>query len=250
MLGEYVRGAYRRERTRNSYPAFKYVRKPLVPLYAIAATILAGPIIVLLVLLLPAQYIPIKQLRDWAGRLPRALSASLGDVYVILATHVDRASIRARIVRDHAWLRERCETTVIVAHSAGSALTHQLIRDGRVRDVEVYVTFGEAIWRMHWMAQLSRSGAKRLWALGLALGGFGLWAAAIAALFVDDPPLSAPCLLLASAALHGRRRGSSGAGPKPIRRARRPSTCCSAARRACGPGVTSSDHRTRCPPAP
>ena len=36
--------------------------------------ILAGPIIVLLVLLLPAEYILIKQLRDWAGRLPRALS--------------------------------------------------------------------------------------------------------------------------------------------------------------------------------
>jgi hypothetical protein len=176
MLGEYAQRAWRREQHRSTFPGRKY----LVWVYAALGTVFAGPIIVLLALLAPMQYLPMKRLRDWGGALPRVLAATLGDVYVILATHVDREAIRARIVRDHEWLQARCTTTVVVAHSAGSALTHQLIRDGRMKDVEVYVTLGEAIWRMRWMRQLSEMPArKRMGALALALLGFVAWVIAL-----------------------------------------------------------------------
>ena len=176
MLGEYARSARRRERKRRAFPG----RGLLVWMYAALATVVAGPIIIVLALLVPLQYAPMKRLRDWGGALPRMLAATLGDVYVILATHVDREAMRARIVRDHEWLQARCERTVVVAHSAGSALTHQLIRDGRMTDVEVFVTLGEAIWRMCWMRQLTELPArKRIGALALALLGFVLWVTAV-----------------------------------------------------------------------
>lgn len=191
MLGEYAFNALARERTRRTYR----LRPLLIPLYAVAGSVLAGPIVVLLALLVPAQYAPLKMIRDWGGKLPRALAASLGDVYVILATHVDREAIRARIVRDHEWLKARCERTVIVAHSAGSALTHQLIRDERITGVDAYVTLGEAIWRMQWMRQLSAMPlGKRLGAIALALLGFALWVAAIALAVWQDSLV--PALLM------------------------------------------------------
>jgi hypothetical protein len=194
MLGEYVHGALRRERTRKTARVL-WLRWVLVPFYALLGTILAGPIVVLLVLLLPAQYAPVKSIREWSSKLPRALSASLGDVYIILATHVDREAIRARIVRDHEWLKSRCVETVVVAHSAGSALTHQLIRDGRIEGVKVYVTLGEAIWRMQWMKTLSRTSARRMIALGLAVLGFALLVAGVV-MFIEQGPLWATIGLL------------------------------------------------------
>jgi len=98
MLGEYVRAAFRRERMRNS-ARLRWLRPVLIPFYALLGTILAGPIVILLVLLVPTQYVPVKKIREWGEKLPRALSASLGDVYIILATHVDREAIRAHRAR-------------------------------------------------------------------------------------------------------------------------------------------------------
>ncbi|MEA2192749.1 MAG: hypothetical protein QOI73_2870 [Solirubrobacteraceae bacterium] len=171
MLGEYLHGAWRREMARDTFTWFRVVRYPLTLIYAIVGALLAGPVILALLALLTVRVIPIPWLRTLLDKIPRALSESLGDVYVILATHLDRESIRTRIVRDHEWLSARCDTTVVVAHSAGSALTHQLIRDGRICGVSTYVTLGEAIWRMRWMAELSRSGAPRVVALVFAVAG-------------------------------------------------------------------------------
>ena len=117
--------------------------------------------------------------------MPRLLAASLGDVYVILATHLDRAAIRDQILRDHTWLKDRCDTTVVVAHSAGSALTHQLIRDDRMTGVTTYITLGEAIWRMRWMAKLSAKGAWRMLGIGLAVTGTALIAGGWAVLALE-----------------------------------------------------------------
>jgi hypothetical protein len=60
MLGEYVHGALRRERTRRTARVL-WLRWALVPFYALLGTILAGLIIIVLALLLPAQYVPIKK---------------------------------------------------------------------------------------------------------------------------------------------------------------------------------------------
>jgi len=171
MLGDYVRGAWRREEERTSFFPLR-LRQALNAAYAFAGALLVGPIVLALTALLLVRLIPIASVRKAADRLARLLAASLGDVYVVLATHIDRAAIRDQIVVNHAWLQERCRTTVVVAHSAGSALTHQLLRDDRIAGVKTYITLGEAIWRMKWMADLSRDhGPLRIKALGLAVGG-------------------------------------------------------------------------------
>jgi hypothetical protein len=171
MIGEYLRGALGRERERRTQPCVRRVRRVLIFLYALAGTLLSGPLIIVLALLVVARAIPIERVRKGVEAVARLLAASLGDVFIILSTHVDRAAIRARIVHDYAWLDARCTRTVVVAHSAGSALTHQLIRDRRLDGVHMYITLGEAIWRMRWMVSLSQQGWARMGAVGLAVAG-------------------------------------------------------------------------------
>lgn len=181
MLVDYMRGALKRENQRTRWTKLRGPRRVLIGVYAFVGAVLAGPLVLLLTALLLVRLIPIASVRKAGDALARVLSATLGDVYVILATHVDRAAIRHRIVRNHIWLQQRCRNTVIVAHSAGSALTHQLLRDGRITGVHTYITFGEAIWRMKWMADLSQRGAIRMWAVALAVAGsaciVGAWLA-------------------------------------------------------------------------
>ena len=105
-------------------------------------------------------------------------------------------------MRDHEWLKSQCERTVVVAHSAGSAVTHQLIRDGRIKDVQTYVTLGEAIWRMQWMRSLSKSGQQRIVALALAVVGFALWVVAIVVAVNRQPLWWTLVLLAASGCVH------------------------------------------------
>jgi hypothetical protein len=105
-------------------------------------------------------------------------------------------------VRDHEWLKPQCVNTVVVAHSAGSRLTHQLIRDGRISNPKLYITLGEAIWRMQWMKELSRSSARRIVALGLAILGFALWLSAVVVAFVHQRLWATNGLLLLSGVVH------------------------------------------------
>jgi hypothetical protein len=170
-IGEYLRGAWARERAAARFPWIRWFRKLLIALYGAVLTLLTGPLVILLSLLLVTRLIPSKSLRELVDRIPRALAASLGDVYVILTTKVDRASIRGQVMRDYEWLAARCEHPVVVAHSAGAAVTHMLIAEETMRGVETYVTLGEAIWRMRWMTMLSQRTAPRFWALALAISG-------------------------------------------------------------------------------
>jgi hypothetical protein len=204
MLGDYMRGAIARESARRNFTwrPLRWIRKALIACYALLGALLSGPLIIVLTALLVVRLIPVKAIRIAVDRLPRLLASSLGDVYVILATHVDRAAIRSRIVRDHDWLRARCTAVVIVAHSAGSAVTHQLIRDGRIPRCTTYVTLGEAIWRMHWMTELSR-GPHRIEAVGLAVTGTLLiGAGAFAGAVVDLAPWLHVVLVAAGLVLH------------------------------------------------
>ncbi len=181
MLGDYLRGALNRERARSN-GVFKVLRFLLIPIYALLGALLSGPTIVFLALCLVFQLIdvPLRKVLpgwlSWVSRLSAGiattLSKSLGDVYVILATQADRESIRERIVRDHDWVSgHNPERTVVVAHSAGAALTHELIAEGRLGAFEqrTYVTLGEAAWRMLWMSQLSATRKTRIAALVMAI---------------------------------------------------------------------------------
>ena len=165
MLGEYLLNARRHERSRQTYVWFRRLRRVVIPLYALLGALLAGPLVLVLTGLLAARRVPI------IGKLPRLLSNSLGDVYVILRSEQDRAAICAQIVSDHAALCARCEKTVVVAHSAGSALTHRLIQERALPGVKLFVSLGEAVWRMRWMDEISALGGRRMPAVALGVAG-------------------------------------------------------------------------------
>ena len=186
-IGEYLRGAWKRENDAANFRAIRWVRKLLIALYGALATLLTGPLVIVLALLPLTRLIPIGTVRDLFERVPRALAASLGDVYVILTTDGDRGRIYERVLNNHDWLAARCDHTVVVAHSAGAALTHKLIADDRMKGVTTYITLGEAIWRMRWMSALSRDAARRVSAIVLAILGTLAIAAVIPTVAVGPP---------------------------------------------------------------
>lgn len=201
-IGEYLRGAWKREGNALRYRWIRSVRKLLILVYGALATLLTGPLVVVLTLLLAARLIPIKPVRDLFDRIPRALAESLGDVYVILTTHVDQAAIRAQVMRDYRWLGKRCGRRVVVAHSAGATVTHALLRDRTMTGVHTYVTLGEAIWRMRWMSALSQDTPRRVVGLALSLLGTAAIVAAVPVALKPESRTIGIAVLVCGIALH------------------------------------------------
>lgn len=148
---------------------------------------LLGPLVgaflavaVLVVLLL--SLIPVAAVRRIATRLGVALAATLGDTFVLLASPLRYAAMRARIEADLAWLREAgCRRVAVVAHSQGAALAHAVLRDGP--QVDLLATVGSAVGRMDDLRYVREEG--RRWQLlgwllvvGIAGLGFALWTVA------------------------------------------------------------------------
>ena len=73
--------------------------------------------------------------------------------------------MRTQITRDLCWLQERCEKVVVVAHSQGAAIAHQVLKDGGYRpgSLQAFITIGQGITkfrllqRMDWDPQVSRA---------------------------------------------------------------------------------------------
>jgi hypothetical protein len=79
--------------------------------------------ILMLGLTLVLGVLPISQLRSFILSAQSALTATLGDSLAFVESPLRAALIRTRIVEGLEFLHNRCERTVIVAHSQGAAAT-------------------------------------------------------------------------------------------------------------------------------
>jgi len=93
------------------------------------------------------------------------LSAVLGDSYVLAHCPVQYAAMRTQVAHDLAWLEARCNKVVIVAHSQGAAIVHQVLKDDASsrQQLRAFITLGQGISKLHllrrmdWDPQASRA---------------------------------------------------------------------------------------------
>ncbi|HMJ23994.1 MAG TPA: hypothetical protein VK513_18905, partial [Terriglobales bacterium] len=78
--------------------------------------------VILLALALILGLLPIPQLRTFILAAQGNLVSTVGDCFAFVESPVRAALIRTRILNGLEWLKERCEQTIMVAHSQGAAV--------------------------------------------------------------------------------------------------------------------------------
>jgi hypothetical protein len=113
--------------------------------------------------------IPFAPIRNFARSVQRILAATLGDSFVLLDQPIIAAAITDSVKTDLEWLAKRCRRVVIVAHSQGAAIAHQVLRGPLTAPCDVFVTLGSGLAKLEEIRHIAeQAGHKWLW---LATGG-------------------------------------------------------------------------------
>jgi hypothetical protein len=83
---------------------------------------LAPLLIILLALALVLGLLPIPKVRSFVLAVQGTLVSSMGDCLAFVESPMRAALIRTRVLNRLNWLKERCDHTVIIAHSQGAAV--------------------------------------------------------------------------------------------------------------------------------
>ena len=139
-------------------PAFRRPRRKWGIVVAVMRMLLAIPlawllqIIVVLVSLL--AWVPVPKFRQLLSNLLLRLSGTLGDSYVFLESPIQRAAAIETTRASLAWVADRSEKVVVLAHSQGAAIAYDALMLTRERDsrtygkVELFLTFGSGISKL------------------------------------------------------------------------------------------------------
>ena len=134
--------------------AFFGVYLSALPLAALVALVVA--------VLLFGMLVPIQQVSDRAKKLALLLANTVGDSFVLISSAVQFDAMVSRVGRDLAWLSDRAEHVVIVAHSQGTSVGYAALRAGHApRNLRGFVTVGEAIKKLGLMHELQSHGEER-----------------------------------------------------------------------------------------
>jgi hypothetical protein len=150
-----------------------------VVFYAIGmgiAAVLSVPLAVVLLAFAIASVLPIPRVDQAVQWVVVHLSAIVGDSYVLVRCPVEYAAMRTQVARDLAWLEQRCTKVVIVAHSQGAAIAHQVIADSPAgsHKLRALITIGQGISKLHLLDRMSEDpefAQKAFWSRWLVAGG-------------------------------------------------------------------------------
>jgi hypothetical protein len=166
----------------------------LAGLVWLASPLIAVVLMVVCLLLALLQRLPVIGKR--VSSLTVSLVKGVGDSYLFAHDAFARTAMVQRIRNDLDWLRAKgCDQVVIVAHSQGAALCHDMLRDNDgPKDIDLLVTVGSGVQRLNGFRELYRNATLRSigwWSIGamaalaagtvlvvgaLGLGVPGLWA--------------------------------------------------------------------------
>jgi hypothetical protein len=123
----------------------------LIPVYVLTLVVLFAGMVVANVLLLAVVALLLVSgllpgpLKKPAANAALALADSLGDAYLLKRNPSSRAAMGTRFDRELTWLRGRCDRVVVVAHSQGAVIAHDVLRRRPAEDVAHLVTIGAGL---------------------------------------------------------------------------------------------------------
>ena len=138
-------------------------------LFSVVALLLAGFCQLVIGVAMLLSLIPIGPLRRKVVEAVRVLTLTLGDSYV-LEEDIQRAALVERVRRALEWLGERTKQTVVVAHSQGGAIAHEvLLLPGTCSSnkVSMFISIGSGLEKLHFLRQVlvDREGLIVAWLL-------------------------------------------------------------------------------------
>lgn len=145
------------------------------------ASMLALPVVIVLLLLLPFLAALPRPLDGIATWLQRVLASTVGDSYAFKQNRFGEAAI-VRTVRDRLeWLAARSRKVVVVAHSQGAAIAHKVLRGPLTAPCDLFVSFGSGLAKLSEIER-SQDGAdtQRSSVWGATIGSLGAAACMLA----------------------------------------------------------------------
>jgi hypothetical protein len=123
---------------------------PVTAAYSLAVTIVAVLVLqVLAIAILILSFIPFGPIRSLVGYVQRWISGSAGDLFLVLSSPIQHATLRGHVQRDVEWLKFRgCKKVVVIAHSQGAFVSHGALTDRWAPAVDRFVTFGSGLIRL------------------------------------------------------------------------------------------------------
>jgi hypothetical protein len=170
LAAEYFVAAARRPQSQHGDPSPSVHTRPpnrfekLIESLSLAGLLwLLSPVVAVLAMLACLVLAVLQRIPVIGKRVNAAtanLVAGVGDAYLFAFDGLARAAMMQRIRRNLDWLRadeRRCRKVVIVAHSQGAALCHDLLRSGALRPqdpIHLLVTVGSGVRRLNGFRQL------------------------------------------------------------------------------------------------
>ena len=173
-------------------PRRRRVAVPSTLLHVMIA--LVGGLLIQATMLVLLAVAAIPGLRGLVSGLQTRLTGSLGDPYVLAASPVRFSAMVSQIQRDLRWLRERgCDRIAVVAHSQGAALAHAALCGEREPRVDLFVTYGSALSKLHLVRGMLRRGGTLFAGGVLSAAGIVTLGAAVTVPWLDGgQPIALP----------------------------------------------------------
>jgi len=134
--------------------------------FSLIALLLAGFCQLVIGIAMLLSIIPIGPWRRKVIDAVRALTLTLGDSYV-LEEDIQRAALVDRVRRALDWLAQRTDRTVVIAHSQGGAIAHEVLRHNSPENLALFITVGSGLEKLHFLREvvIGRKGLAMAWLL-------------------------------------------------------------------------------------
>lgn len=146
----------------------------------------ALPVVVVILLLLIAAGLLPAPFNQIASVLQRALASTIGDSYAFKQNRIKEGAIRRCVLERLEWLAARCRRVVVLAHSQGAAIAHQVLRAPLSAPCDVFVSCGSGLAKLTDIERDEKDLQQARPKLWLALGGAILSSASMFALVLDS----------------------------------------------------------------
>jgi pimeloyl-ACP methyl ester carboxylesterase len=120
--------------------------------FIVLALLLAGFCQIVVGIAMLLSLIPIGPWRRKVVDAVRAMTLTLGDSYV-LEEDIQRAALVDRVQRALDWLAKQTDKVVVIAHSQGGAIAHEVLRQN-ASNAAMFVTVGSGLEKLHFLREV------------------------------------------------------------------------------------------------